>query len=57
MRGELFSKIYRAVLKIFEKKPIIQNYTAFAIVVIARKSPILEIAGSKINEIFIAVKI
>ena len=31
---------------------MIQNYPAFAIVVTARKNPILEIAGNKINEIF-----
>ena len=51
MCGGRFLKIHPAVLKIFEKKPVIQNYPTFAIVVIERKNPILEIAENQINEI------
>ena len=38
----------------FWKKPIIQNYPKFAIIVTARKNLKLEIAENKINEIFTA---
>ena len=40
--------------KDFRKKPIIQRYPTFAIVVIARKNPILEIAENEIHDIFTA---
>ena len=51
MRGVLFLKICPAVLKILENTFIIQKYSTFAVVVIAKKKTILEIAEKKINEI------